>query len=73
MRSQTPESNNPANPLDKVAALTIERVYPVETQTNKFRVLARLNFKKSADMRGHAKTTDGTPVTVSFTLERNPS
>lgn len=68
MQSQPPDRNNPANPLFKVAALDIEKNFPSEAHLDEMAISATLNFKRSSDMRGRAKTFDGQDVTVSFSL-----
>jgi hypothetical protein len=68
MQSQPPDRNNPANPLIKVAALDIQKNFISENNFEDMAISATLNFKKSSDMRGRAKTFDGDEVTVSFSL-----
>jgi hypothetical protein len=76
MNLQAPGRNNPANPLLKVAALTlgavdIEPAKPAKlgkSRIRKIQIVASLNFKRSDDMRGNAKAADGRPITVSFSM-----
>ena len=69
MRKQSPDNNNPANPLFKVAALEIDKEYAVEKKENYIRVKASLVFKKSSDLRGATKDKDGDSVNVTFGLK----
>lgn len=68
MQYQRPDSNNPANPLIKVAALTLNKVYVGAAPSKQVRIEASLNFKRSNDLRGQATTQQGEDVTVSFSL-----
>lgn len=68
VQNQPPDSNNPSNPLLKVAALTLDKAYAQEDPTSKTRVLVTLNFKRSSDMRGQTVTRSGDDVTVCFSL-----
>ena len=68
MQRQPPQSNNPANPLFKVAALEIDRINLDPGPPLSARVQTSLNFKKSNDLRGYARTNQGDPVTCCFTL-----
>ena len=68
MRTQSPNENNPANPLFKVAALTLRRVDAKVGRFRKVRIVPSLNFKKSDDLRGITNSTDGSSVTVCFSL-----
>jgi hypothetical protein len=68
MQIQPPSSNNPANPLMKVAALTIDKKYVTTKPVSKARVQVTLNFKHSNDLRGVAKSTVGEEITVCFSL-----
>lgn len=65
MRKNPPGSNNPINPLYKVATLQLDRQ---DWTKDKARVIAKLQFKSSNDMRGEAQTRGGEPVTISFAL-----
>lgn len=75
MNRQRPDQNNPANPLLKVAALTLGAV-DLETLTHgkrrsrvrRIQAVASLNFKKSDDLRGNAKSVDGHDITVCFSM-----
>ena len=64
MQFQPPDKNNPANPLHKVAALTLDK----EFEGDATRVAATLTFKKSNDLRGRGRTKDGRDVAVNFGL-----
>lgn len=76
MNIQPPDRNNPANPLLKVAALTlgavdIESPKPLKARKERIRkvqIIASLNFKRSDDMKGNARAEDGRAITVSFSL-----
>lgn len=68
MQYQPPQRNNPANPLFKVAALSLEKVYEAVKPIAQARVKASLNFKRSSDLRGIAKSPSGDDITVCFTL-----
>ena len=68
MRTQPPDQNNPANPLFKVAALTLRTADSRVKRGRKVRVVASLNFKRSEDMRGVTKTTAGASITICFSL-----
>lgn len=68
MRIQPPNQNNPTNPLFKVAALTLKRVDSRAKRLRKVRVVASLNFKRSDDVRGIAKSANGNAITVGFSL-----
>ena len=65
MRRTPPGTNNPSNPLNKVAALQLDRE---ELPKGKIRVKAKLSFKRSDDMRGEAEREGSGTVTVSFSL-----
>lgn len=71
MKRNDPLSNNPTNPLEKVAALTINRgteqtKRPANITT--VPVQARLNFKKSRHLTGRAKDRQGHPINISFSM-----
>jgi hypothetical protein len=68
MQYQPPDQNNPANPLIKVAALTLEKEYLKISPNSLVRIIATLNFKRSNDLRGRTKTKTGEEVTISFSL-----
>jgi hypothetical protein len=68
MQNHPPDQNNPANPLIKVAALTIDKEYLQVAPKSGVKVLVALNFKRSGDLRGRAKTTTGDGATVTFSL-----
>jgi hypothetical protein len=68
MKHQPPSSNNPANPLFKVAALTLDKEYDNLGPNAVIRVIASLNFKRSDDLRGKASTINGEDITVCFSL-----
>jgi hypothetical protein len=68
MRTQSPNENNPANPLFKVAALTLRRVDAKAGRFRKVRIVPSLNFKRSDDLRGITNSADGSSVTVCFSL-----
>src|SRR5262245_58092063 len=69
MRNQPRDTNNPANPLIKVAALEIRRANEKAGRRQSCDVSVTLNFKKSADMRGSTIDRRGAEITVNFTLE----
>jgi hypothetical protein len=68
MKYQSPDSNNPSNPLIKVAALTLDKEYAKVGKDALIKVQATLNFKQSSDLSGTAETKDGEDVTVCFSL-----
>lgn len=68
MQSHPPDKNNPSNPLVKVAALTIDKEYVQFAPKSAARVIVTLNFKRSGDLRGRAKTLEGESATVTFSL-----
>ena len=68
MQKQRRDSNNPANPLIKVAALEIRRTNErISTQASCYASI-KLNFKKSKDIVGYTKDKLGQTITVNFTL-----
>jgi hypothetical protein len=69
MRTQPADRNNPANPLSKVAALSLGTSDFKTGQIRQIRVIASLNFKKSDDLRGTVKSDDGRLITVCFSLK----
>jgi hypothetical protein len=68
MHKQPRNSNNPANPLLKVAALDIKRSHEKRAKRASCRVHINLNFKKSSDIRGNTFNEFGEDITVNFTL-----
>ena len=68
MKTQPPNENNPSNPLFKAVALTLRTVDVKTVPLRTVRVVASLNFKKSNHMHGETRATDGSEVTVSFSL-----
>lgn len=71
MQKKSPQSNNPVNPLNKVAALTLEREETLAEQTPsglKVPIRVRLSFNESRQMKGEARDTDKEKVVVSFSL-----
>jgi hypothetical protein len=68
MQYQPPHKNNPSNPLFKVAALNLEKNYVGLKPFAKAEIKASLNFKRSSDLRGVAKSSAGYEITVCFTL-----
>jgi hypothetical protein len=68
MQNHPPDKNNPSNPLVKVAALTIDKEYLKFAPTSAVKVLITLNFKRSADLLGRAKTLKDESATVTFSL-----
>jgi hypothetical protein len=68
MQNHPPDKNNPSNPLVKVAALTIDKEYLQFAPRSAVKVLLTLNFKRSSDLRGRAKTVNGEGGTVTFSL-----
>src|ERR1043165_4608550 len=68
MQHQPPDSNNPSNPLLKIAALALNKEYKSLPPTPIVRLVASLNLKGSNDLRGTAKSEDGLDITVSFSL-----
>jgi hypothetical protein len=68
MQKQSGDSNNPANPLLKVAALDIKRSHERRDKRASCRVHINLNFKKSSDIRGNTTNEFNENITVNFTL-----
>jgi hypothetical protein len=68
VESRLSNSNDPANPLMQVAALTLDKVYVDMGPPPTFKVMANLNFKRTGDMSGNAQAKDGRDVTVTFGL-----
>jgi hypothetical protein len=69
MEYQSPDSNNPCNPLLKAAALTLDKEQKGrDPAATSIKVIARLTFKRSNDFRGFAKGTSGEDVTVCFSV-----
>ena len=68
MQHQPPDQNNPSNPLLKVAALSLSKEYVKLKPKSQVRIIATLNFKRSNDLRGRAKTKSGEDVTIMFSL-----
>jgi hypothetical protein len=68
LQNHPPDKNNPSNPLVKVAALGLDKEYLTVAPISKISVAATLNFKRSNDLRGRAKTNSGNDVTVTFSL-----
>ena len=67
MQYQSPNSNNPCNPLFKSAALTLSRDN-IARKKNAYYVIARLTFKFSNDLKGVAIDNNGEEITVCFSL-----
>lgn len=68
MQKQPHSSNNPANPLMKVAALNISRAHETRKKYASCKISITLNFKKSSDLRGTTVDKLGKQITVNFTL-----
>lgn len=68
MRFQPPSSNNPSNPLAKVATLTLDREYVSLSAKNTAKVLVSLSFKRSRDLKGTTQSNVGEDITVCFTM-----
>ncbi|MGX7709530.1 hypothetical protein [Methylobacterium sp. Gmos1] len=68
MKYQSPDSNNPANPLNKVASLTVDKEQSIQNNKSCVKIKVNLNFKFSSDLKGLAMTTDGEKISVCFSL-----
>src|SRR5262245_30270257 len=69
MRKQPRDTNNPSNPLYKVASLEIKRKNERTGQRKRsLDVHATLNFKKSHDVGGSTTDSRGREVAVTFTM-----
>lgn len=71
MKKNPPGSNNPTNPLHKVAALTLVRGETKRTKSKpsaKTPVKVSLNFASSDQMTGEARDLNGQKVAISFSL-----
>src|SRR5689334_9095384 len=71
MQHNRPGTNNPINPLQKVAALTVKRDEDRLMNTKHETVLpvvASLSFQKSTHMEGRAVDKAGDPVTIRFSM-----
>jgi hypothetical protein len=68
MQYQSPDSNNPCNPLMKSAALTLQKEKLGPSKRDAYAINARLTFKCSNDLRGFTQTADGDNITVCFSL-----